>query len=150
MPVPTPPALIGKTVDDVLVRHPKTLPIDISVGQARACFTDDHVHLLLLTESGRLIGTLVRTDLREDLDDAELALPHSRMSGRTIPADMPAEQARELLVTSGQRRRAVIDDNGTLLGLLCLKRRLTGFCSDADVAARAAERAAPERFREST
>lgn len=150
MPVPTPPALLGKTVGDVLVRHPKTLPIGISVGQARACFTDDHVHLLLLTESGRLIGTLVRTDLREDLDDAELALPHSHMSGRTIPADMPAEQARELLVTSGQRRRAVIDDNGTLLGLLCLKRRLTGFCSDADVAARAAERAALEQFRRQT
>jgi CBS domain-containing protein len=138
----TPPALIGHTVGDVLVRQPKTLPVDISVSQARACFTDDHVHLLLLTESGRLVGTLVRSDLRDDLDGTDLALPHSRMAGRTVPADMPAEQARELLVTSGERRRAVVDGNGALLGLLCLKRRLTGFCSDADVAARAAERAA--------
>jgi CBS domain-containing protein len=147
MPVPTsqqaPPALIGRTVGEVLVRQPKTLPVDTSVSQARACFADDHVHLLLLTESGRLIGTLVRTDLHDELDGTDLALPYSRMSGRTVPADMPAEQALELLVTSGQRRRAVVDDNGALLGLLCLKRRLTGFCSDADVAARAAERATP-------
>ncbi|MEV1122048.1 CBS domain-containing protein [Actinosynnema sp. NPDC049800] len=145
MPVPTPgqapPELIGKTVGDVVVRRPKTLPVDASVDQARACFADDHVHLLLLTESGRLMGTLVRTDLPDNLDDTDLALPHSRVSGRTVPADMPAEEAYELLTTSGQRRRAVVDDNGTLMGLLCLKRRLTGFCSDADVAARAAERA---------
>lgn len=141
MPFPTTQQAspISRTVDEVLVRQPKILPVDTSVGQARACFTDDHVHLLLLTESGRLIGTLVRTDLREDLDDAELALPHSHMSDRTIPADMPAERARELLVTSGQRRRAVVDDDGNLLGLLCLKRHLAGFCSDADVAARAAD-----------
>ncbi len=154
MPVPisqqAPPALIGRTVGDVLVRQPKTLPVDTSVSQARAFFTDDHVHLLLLTESGRLLGTLVRTDLRDDLDGTDLALPHSRMSGRTVPADMPAGQALELLVTRGQRRRAVIDDNGTLLGLLCLKRHLTGFCSDTDVAARAAECSALGQFREQT
>jgi hypothetical protein len=38
-------------------------------------------------------------------------------------------------------RLAVVDDDGVLTGLLCLKRKLTGFCTDADVAARAAERA---------
>lgn len=142
MPVSASQQLIGKTLGDVMVRQPKTLPIDISVGQARACFTDDHVHLLLLTESRRLIGTLTRTDLSEHLDGEDLALPHSHMSDRTVPTHMPAEQARALLVASGQRRLAVIDDNGNLIGLLCLKRRLTGFCNDADVAARAAERAA--------
>ena len=141
MSVPSPQQLIGKTVGDVVVRQPKTLPVDVFVGQARACFTDDHVHLLLLTESGRLIGTLTRTDLPDHLDDNDLALPHSRMAGRTAPPDMSAEQARELLVASGQRRLASVDYQGTLLGLLCLKRSLTGFCSDADVAARAAERA---------
>ncbi|QXV56538.1 CBS domain-containing protein [Amycolatopsis sp. TNS106] len=137
-----PPGLIGRTVGDVLVRQPKTSPVDISVDQARACFADDHVHMLLLTEAGRLIGTLVRTDLPADLDGTGLALPHSRMTGRTVPADMPAEQARRLLMARGQRRLAVVDDGGAILGLLCLKRRLTGFCGDADVAARAAERSA--------
>ncbi|WP_206796331.1 CBS domain-containing protein [Amycolatopsis sp. MtRt-6] len=125
-------------VGEVVVRLPKTLPVDISVAQARACFADDHVHMLLLTESGRLLGTLVRDDLSDAGDGP--ALTHSHMAGRTIPADLPAEYARQLLLARGQRRLAVVDDEGVLVGLLCLKRRLTGFCSDADVAARAAER----------
>ncbi len=41
-----------------------------------------------------------------------------------------------MLLARGRRRLAVVDERGALLGLLCLKRRLTGFCSDADVAAR--------------
>ena len=130
--------LVGRTVADVVVRLPKTLPTDTSVAQARAAFTDDHVHMLLLTENGQLKGTLLRTDLPEHLDGAEAALSHSRISGRTIPADTPAELARAILLACGQRRLAVIDANGFLLGLLCLQRRLTGFCSDADIAARAA------------
>jgi hypothetical protein len=38
------------------------------------------------------------------------------------------------------RRLAVVDGTGRLVGLLCLKRTLDGFCSDADVRARAVER----------
>jgi CBS domain-containing protein len=129
------------TAGEVVVRLPKTLPVDISVAKARACFADDHVHMLLLTESGRLLGTLVRDDLSDDLSDGP-ALTRSHMAGRTIPADLPAEDARQLLLVRGQRRLAVVDDEGLLVGLLCLKRRLTGFCSDADVAARATERGA--------
>lgn len=132
------------TAGEVMVRLPKTLPVDTSVAQARACFADDHVHMLLLTESGHLMGTLVRDDLRDDLDDAGLVLSHSRLSGRTVPADTPAAEARARLLAHGQRRLAVVDDHGELLGLLCLKRRHTGFCSDADVEARAAESTRPD------
>lgn len=130
----------GPTVGDVVLKLPKTLPADISVAQARACFADDHVHMLLLTESGRLLGTLVRDDLRGQADGPALAL--TRLAGRTISAEAPAEEARQVLLSRGQRRLAVVDADGALIGLLCLKRRLTGFCSDADVAARAAERVA--------
>ena len=126
------------TAGDVVVRLPKTLPVDTSVAQVRACFADDHVHLLLLTESGRLLGTLAREDLAGVADGP--ALVHSRMAGRTIPAELPAEDARQLMLLRGQRRLAVVDDEGVLVGLLCLKRHRSGFCSDADVAARAAER----------
>jgi hypothetical protein len=44
------------------------------------------------------------------------------------------------MIAGGQRRRAVVDDEGRLLGLLCLKASGRGFCADADVAARARER----------
>jgi hypothetical protein len=52
----------------------------------------------------------------------------------------PLEAARSHLVATGQRRLAVVDRAGTLLGLLCLKRTGDGFCSDRDVASRAAAR----------
>ncbi len=126
------------TVADVVVRLPKTVPANASVAEARSCFADDHVHMLLFTESGRLLGTLVREDLDETASGP--ALRHARLTGRTVSADLPAEDARQLLLRRGQRRLAVVDRDGALLGLLCLKRRRTGFCSDADVAARAAER----------
>lgn len=94
--------------------------------------------MLLLTEAGRLLGTVVRDDLPKGADGPALA--HAHLAGRTIPANLAAEDARRLMLGRGQRRLAVVDDDGVLMGLLCLKRRLTGFCSDADVAARAAER----------
>ena len=140
MTASTPAELAGKTAGDVMVRLPKTLPAGTSIAEVRACFADDHVHMLLLSESGHLVGTLVRDDVRADLDGTDLALPHSRMTGRTVHADVPAEAVRKRLLARGQRRLAVVDDDGALLGLLCLKRRRTAFCSDADVAARAADR----------
>ncbi len=139
-PHPGAPAEIaGPTVGEVVVRMPKTLPTSVSVATARAALQDDHVHMLLLTEDGLLRGTLVRDDLAAAGDDAAPALGLAVVEGRTIAADVPAEAARRLLVDSGRRRLAVVDADGRLLGLLCLKRRQTGFCSDADVASRHAD-----------
>jgi hypothetical protein len=95
----------------------------------------------LITTSGGLLGTLVRADLAAHGDDAMPALSRSRLAGRTVAVGEPAEQVRLRLIKQAQRRLAVLDKTGMLVGLVCLKRKLTGFCSDADVAARAAERA---------
>jgi hypothetical protein len=43
------------------------------------------------------------------------------------------------MTATGQRRNAVISEDGRLLGLLCLKASQAGFCSDEDVADRARE-----------
>jgi CBS domain-containing protein len=140
-PCPTTPPVGGVRVADVVVRLPKTMGPRATIADARAAFDDDHVHMLLLTAHGRLLGTLVPTDLPEPRSDEKPALAFATLEGRTVSPRLPAEIARQLLVMRGQRRLAVVDDSGRLLGLLCLKRRLTGFCSDSDVAARAADRA---------
>jgi CBS domain-containing protein len=137
------PLLDGQEVADVVVRLPKTLGPRATLAEARAAFEDDHVHMLLLTEGGRLLGTLLRTDLPAPGSDGGRALAVATLEGRIVSPRLPAEEARELLLTTGQRRLAVVDDSGRLLGLLCLKRRLTDFCSDADVAARAADPSTP-------
>ena len=128
-------------VAEAMVRTPRTLPPDASVAAARAALADDHIHLVLLTDGDRLVGTLAREDLAGVPDDRsahELAI----LTGRTIAPTADAEAARRHLVGARRRRLAVVDEDGRLVGLLCLKRSGTGFCSDDDVAARVAERAA--------
>ena len=129
----------ARTVAEVVVRLPKTLGPEATVDQARSAFDDDHVHMLLLTEDGRLLGTLVRADVPPDAAGADPALRYAVLAGRTLAPTVGADEARRLLVSRDERRAAVVDAGGRLVGLLCLKRRRTGFCSDADVAARAAD-----------
>ena len=136
------PALTGLAVKDVMVTAPATMRPTATVADARAFFADDHVHMALIATSGRLLGTLVRADLDDLDDDAAPALSRSRLDGRSVALGKPAEDVRLRLIAHGVRRLAVVDDAGALAGLLCLKRKLTGFCTDADVTARAAERAA--------
>ena len=135
------PALTGLTVKDVMVTAPATMRPTATVADARAFFEDDHVHMALIASSGRLLGTLVRADLDDLDDDAAPALSRSRLDGRSVALYEPAEDVRVRLIAHGLRRLAVVDDAGALAGLLCLKRKLTGFCTDADVTARVAERA---------
>jgi len=129
---------VSRTVADVMVTDPKTMAPEVTVGDVRAVFRNDHVHMVLLTEAGILIGTVVRDDLHDAPDDVP-ALSLARLAGRTVLASAPTDAAGRVLIATGARRLAVVDEGGVLLGLLCLKRRRTGFCSDLDVGARAAE-----------
>ena len=58
--------------------------------------------------------------------------------GRTAgPAD-PLGAVTATLLRERRRRLAVVDGSGQLLGLLCLKKDGTGYCSDEGVRERAA------------
>lgn len=127
---------------DLAVRHPKTLAADATIGVVREQLADDHVHLVLLTEGGRLVGTMTREDLWPALDDSEPARRHARLEGRTVPPTRPASWVLDDLRERQARRVAVVAADGTLVGLVCLNRRGSGVCSDEGIAARAAERIA--------
>jgi CBS-domain-containing membrane protein len=135
-------------VGDVMLRHPKVLDIRATVDEARAALTDDHVHMVLLSQGSTLVGTLVRADLpppiqrsdQRSVEGSGPALPWSTLRDRTVPSATSADTVNKLLIERGLRRLAVIDHDGTLLGLMCLKRSRTGFCSDEDVASRAQSR----------
>lgn len=119
-----------------MIRAPKTLSTEASVADVRAAFDDDHVHMVLLTEGPVLVGTLVRTDLPQ-VAGTTPARPWSVLGGRVIAPEVRVDLVQDLLVARGTRRLAVVDAGERLLGLLCLKRSRDGFCTDADVAARA-------------
>lgn len=124
-----------RTAADVMLRRPKTLTGDVSIADVRAALADDHLHMVLLTDGSTLIGTLTRADLPE-LESVGAAIGWSRLQGRTVGPGEPAAEVEQMMVDQGRRRVAVVDDHDSLLGLLCLKQRGRGFCSDADIESR--------------
>ncbi len=128
--------LAQSEVHELMISAPRTLPIDTQVEAVRRAFEDSHVHMLLLTHRGILRGTLLRTDLQPDLPPTAAALPLATVDGRTARPDQRISTIHQWLVRSGQRRLAVVNDDGRLLGLLCLKSDQTGFCTDQGVVAR--------------
>jgi hypothetical protein len=128
-----------------MVTRPTTHRATATVGELRAFFADDHVHIAMLVDNGVLIATVERSDLDSATDDRAPALPLARLSGRTIFPYAAVEAARMNMLRSGRRRLAVTTREGALLGLLCLKSDGSGFCSDEDVSARRSDlRSVPE------
>lgn len=130
----------AQTVEGFMVHVPKIHGPALTVGECREAFSDDHVHMLLLVEDRRLVGTVVREDLPAHARALALVLPYATSAGRTVLPDASVDTARDAMLANGVRRLAVVDSAGELLGLLCLKRHLGGFCGDGDISARAAGR----------
>jgi hypothetical protein len=128
---------LGGTAADVMVTTPKTMPSSSTIDQVRHAFEDDHLHMLLLTSNDKLVGTLIRSDIPLTAAPCLPALPLARLDGRWTAPTTPVAALASRLEHMDQRRLAVVDSTGALLGLVCLKRKRHGFCSDADVTARA-------------
>jgi CBS-domain-containing membrane protein len=128
----------GNRVADAMVRLPKTLGSDSGLDEIRAFFEDDHVHMALIITTGRrLVTTIERPDLAAALPGATPAAELGTLTGRTArPADR-LETCTAVLLQQQRRRLAVVDDGGRLLGLLCLKKDGTGYCSDEGIRDRA-------------
>ncbi|MEJ2869466.1 CBS domain-containing protein [Actinomycetospora sp. OC33-EN08] len=129
------------TVGDAHLRTPKVHGPDVSVGAARLFFLDGHVHALLLVSAAGVLVAVVERDDLAGLPDGARAGSVGRLGGRVAAPGDDLEDTRRAMAARGQRRLAVVDSDGVLLGLLCLKRHGRGFCSAADVAARDADRA---------
>jgi CBS domain-containing protein len=124
-----PESLRGRTVADVMLASPKTLPPDASVADAREALADEHVHMLLFADGGSFRGAV--TAIPEAADPGARALDHADAGPETIAPTASAEIAYERALRTPSRRVVVLGDGGELLGLLCLKRSLTGFCDGA-------------------
>lgn len=129
-----------RLVRDAMMLRPKTIPAAATVGDLRAVFASDHVHMALLTDGDRLVSSVDRDDVAQELADHFPARLLGRLSGRVVSDDTPLCVAKGLLDATSRRRLAVVDGQDRLLGLLCLKRTRNGFCSDRDVESRARER----------
>lgn len=122
-----------------MLTHPKLHPLSACVGEIRDLFLDDHVHMALLVDEGRLITAIERADLPEAIDDEVPARLTGQISGRTISPQATLPEAFAAMRDAGRRRLAAVDRNGIAVGLLCLKANGLGFCSDDDVERRSSE-----------
>lgn len=128
----------GRRVADAMVTCATTHGPGSGLETIRAFFEDQHVHMaLIVAAGGRLVTTIERPDLPAATSSSALAVRLGKLVGRTTrPAD-PLGVVTATLLREGRRRLAVVDDSGRLLGLLCLKRDGTGYCSDEGIRERA-------------
>jgi CBS-domain-containing membrane protein len=132
--------VIFMMVADAMVTCPKTHGLDTVVDEIRAFFVDDHVHMALIVASDRrLVTTIERPDLPASSSGSSWAVELGALPGRTVAPSAALDAVTAALLRDQRRRLAVVDDRGRLIGLLCLKKSGTGYCSDGDVRERAEE-----------
>jgi CBS-domain-containing membrane protein len=120
-----------------MITRPKTHSPECGLAAIRAFFTDDHLHMaLVVAADGRLVTTIERPDLAVTSWPVRVA-ELGTLTGRTAGPTDVLGAATAMLLRERRRRLAVIDDDGRLLGLLCLKKDGTGYCSDASIRERA-------------
>jgi predicted transcriptional regulator len=117
-----------RLVRDVMVKRPKTLPSDATVGDLRRQFENPRVQTALLADDGRFAGAIAPSELPESADAGEPAQSYARVDVPTLAPDATMAEALTLLDERGDFRLVVLD-GGTLAGLLCLDRRGTTFCT---------------------
>ena len=127
------------SVAHAMLTNPKVFGPGLSRSDLDRLFTDDHVHAALVIDDGLLVTVIERADLEDSLPDAD-PCSLGTLTGRIVGPDAPLAAVHARMWKEQRRRLAVIDESGRFLGLLCLKKSGTGFCSEADVRSRELER----------
>ena len=141
-------AATGERVSDAMVTGPKTHAPESALEEIRAFFDDDHVHMALIVGAdGLLLTTIERADLPPVARGAVSAAALGTLAGRTVGPGDPLDACTTALLWAGRRRLAVVDATGVLLGLLCMKKDGTGYCSDAGIRRRATRGCTEPRHR---
>jgi CBS domain-containing protein len=140
-PMPPPPRrTAATTVAEAMISVPLVSDTATSARDVAALFDDDHIHSALIVDgNGVLVAVVERADLWPVHGHDCPAATLGALQGRVVAPTTSLARAQQILTSSGRRRLAVVDIDGRLLGLLCLKRSRTGFCSDHDVRARQRE-----------
>jgi CBS domain-containing protein len=116
----------GERVSDVMLRDPKTLPWDATVEDVRAVLANPSVQMVLLADGRTFRGAV--SELPDNASPESPAHQFADPSPQTISPTESAAVAFELTARNPLRRVVVLDDENTLLGLLCLDQTRTRFC----------------------
>jgi len=114
-----------RTVGDIMVRHPKTLPADVTVAEARLALENAKVKMLLLVDGSRFYGAV--TTIPDDAERDGPAIEFADESPPTATPDLPVVEAIERLDHRPNGRLIVLDGD-ELAGLVCLTTDGKDFC----------------------
>ena len=116
------------TVRDAMLRHPKTLPSDATVGDLRRLFDNPKVLDVVLVDGAAFVGAVDRGAVG-GLPDETPARDLAHSSDVTIAPETNLNEAMARLDREDSWRLVVVGSDGvTLEGLLCLNTTRTGFC----------------------
>jgi CBS domain-containing protein len=120
---------LEKTVGEVMIARPKTLPTNARVADVRRMFAQSSQRTVLLADDGAFRGAIERDGLPADASDGDPAERYADTSPPSVTPDMTVGQAVELLDRRSEPRLIVLDEDGVhLRGLLCFNRSSSGFC----------------------
>jgi CBS domain-containing protein len=120
---------VTKTVGEVMIQRPKTMPADALVADVRRAFAQPSVRTVLLADNERFAGAIERGGLPAEARDDEPASGYVEPRSLTVTPGTPMSEAVELLERRREPRLIVLDEDGvTLRGLLCANGSATGFC----------------------
>lgn len=114
---------------DVMVRRPKSLPADATIGDVRRMLTNASLLNVLLVDGGAFAGLIERTAVPDDADDHAPARAVAVIDVPSVREGTPVSEVLSRLDGDHSRRLVVMGDDGhTLAGLICLDHTGQGFC----------------------
>ena len=123
---------LALSVGEVMIRRPKTLPVDAPLGDVRRLFERPGVRTAVLIDGAQFAGVIDRDRIPAEAADDAPARTYLECGVLTVTPATPMREAVALLQGQPEPRLVVLDEDGiTLRGLLCGNASATGFCTRA-------------------
>jgi CBS domain-containing protein len=118
-----------KRIGDVMVRRPKSLPVDATVGDVRRKLENPSLRNVVLLDGTTFAGLVDRGEVPADAPDGA---PAREFAASDVPTTTPDARVPDVLAAMDAdqlSRIVVLDTDGcTFAGLVCLDHTGEGFC----------------------
>jgi CBS domain-containing protein len=119
----------GKRIGDVMVRRPKSLPVDATVGDVRRKLENPSLRNVVLLDGTAFAGLIDRGQVPADAPDSAAARQFAASDVPTTTPDAPVPDVLAAMDAGQLSRLVVLDADGrTFAGLVCLDHTSEGFC----------------------
>jgi CBS domain-containing protein len=116
-------------IGDVMVRRPKSLPVDATVGDVRRKFENPSLRNVVLFDGNAFAGLVDRGEVPANAPDSAPAREFAASDVPTTTPDVPVPDVLAVMDADQLSRLVVLDADGrTFAGLVCLDHTGEGFC----------------------